>query len=83
MKQDFCEWQHQVEDQPDIHHLDVGGFGQLVGYINEHCCEHLPSRQFVPKLPRTLEIDKLKELTSITVRFTDTTASKKNALKKF
>ena len=30
MKEDLCEGQDEVENQPDIHHLDVGGLWELV-----------------------------------------------------
>ena len=30
---------HEVEDQPDINHLDVGSLGELVVYANKHCRE--------------------------------------------
>ena len=38
--QDVVEGLDQVEEQPDVDHLDVGGFGQVVADIDEHCCEN-------------------------------------------
>ena len=37
--QDVVERFDQVEEQPDVDHLDVGGLGQVVADIDEHCCE--------------------------------------------
>ena len=33
------EWLDQVEEQPDVDHLYVGGLGKVVADIDEHCCE--------------------------------------------
>ena len=38
--QDVVEGLDQVEEQPDVDHLDVGGFGKVVADIDEHCCEN-------------------------------------------
>ena len=38
--QDVVEGFDQVEEQPDVDHLNVGGFGKVVADIDEHCCEH-------------------------------------------
>ena len=40
MKHDLNKGDEEVEDEPDIHHLDVGCLGQVVAHIDEHCCEH-------------------------------------------
>ena len=37
--QDVVERLDQVEEQPDVDHLNVGGFGKVVADIDEHCCE--------------------------------------------
>ena len=37
MQQDNNEGQEQVEQQPYIYHLHVGGFGQVVAHVDEHC----------------------------------------------
>ena len=39
METNLYERNQQVEDEPDVHHLDVGGLGQVVAHIDEHCCE--------------------------------------------
>ena len=41
MKKDLCEGQDQVENEPDVHHLDVGRLWQLVGDVDEHCSQNL------------------------------------------
>ena len=38
--QDVVEGLHQVEQQPDVNHLDVGRLGEIVADIDEHSCEH-------------------------------------------
>ena len=38
--QDLDEGQQEVEDQPDVDHLDVGRFRQVVGDIDEHGSQH-------------------------------------------
>ena len=30
------EWNHQVEDQPHVHHLDVRCLGKILGHGDEH-----------------------------------------------
>ena len=30
------EWDHQVEDQPHVHHLDVRCLGKILGHRDEH-----------------------------------------------
>ena len=37
--QDVVEWLDQVEEQPDVDHLDVGGLWKVVADIDEHCSE--------------------------------------------
>ena len=37
--QDVVERLDQVEEQPDVDHLDVGGLGKVVADTDEHCCE--------------------------------------------
>ena len=39
MKHDLNKRNEQVEDEPDIHHLDVGGLGKVVTHIDEHRCQ--------------------------------------------
>ena len=34
--QDVVEWLDQVEEQPDVDHLDVGSLGKVVADIDEH-----------------------------------------------
>ena len=41
MNQNFNEGQAKVEYQPHISHLNIRGFGKLVGNIYEHCSQHL------------------------------------------
>ena len=36
MEQDDDEGQEQVEQQPHINHLHVGGLGQVVAHVDEH-----------------------------------------------
>ena len=38
--QDVIEWLDQVEEQPDVDHLDVGGLGKVVADIDEHRSEN-------------------------------------------
>ena len=38
--QDVVKWFYQVEEQPDVDHLDVGGLGEIVADIDEHCSEN-------------------------------------------
>ena len=38
--QDVVERLDQVEEQPDVDHLDVGGLGQVVADVDEHGGEH-------------------------------------------
>ena len=38
--QDVVEWLDQVEEQPDVDHLDVGGLGKVVADIDEHRSEN-------------------------------------------
>ena len=30
----------QVKQEPDIHHLHVGGLWKIVAYVDEHCSQH-------------------------------------------
>ena len=36
MDEDLNERKQEIEDKPDVNHLDVGGLGQVVGDIDEH-----------------------------------------------
>ena len=36
---DVVERLDQVEEQPDVDHLDVSGLWKVVADIDEHCCE--------------------------------------------
>ena len=38
MEQHHYEGVQQVEQQPGIHHLHVGGLGQAITYVDEHRC---------------------------------------------
>ena len=38
--QDVVEGLDQVEEQPDVDYLDIGGFGKVVADIDEHCSEN-------------------------------------------
>ena len=38
--QDVIEGLDQVEEQPDVDHLDVGGLGKVVADTDEHCSEN-------------------------------------------
>ena len=40
MYEDLNKRQYQTENEPNIHHLDIGGVGQLVGYTDEHGHQH-------------------------------------------
>ena len=73
--QDLDEGQQEVEDQPDVDHLDVGRFRQVVGDIDEHGGQH----QHCLKKER---ISLTNIAWSLHVRLTVTTASKKKGLKK-
>ena len=74
MDQNLNEWKKEVEDEPNVNHLDVGSFGQVVGDVDEHGGQYehgyktqSSSQVIISKLP---------------VRLTVTTASKKKGLKK-
>ena len=64
---------HQVEDEPDINHLYVKGFWKVCRHCDEHCGQNLRINE------QTIQMSIL--LTSVTVRLTETTASKKKGLK--
>ena len=34
------EWDHQIENEPNVNHLDVGGLGQVLRDGYEHGCQH-------------------------------------------
>ena len=38
--QDVVEWLDQVEEQPDVDHLDVGGLWKVVADVDEHRSEN-------------------------------------------
>ena len=38
--QDVVEWLDQVEEQPDVDHLDVGGLWKVVADVDKNCCEN-------------------------------------------
>ena len=38
--QDVVERLDQVEEQPDVDHLDIGGLWQVVADVDEHCGEN-------------------------------------------
>ena len=38
--QDVVEWLDQVEEQPDVDHLDIGGLGKVVADTDEHRSEN-------------------------------------------
>ena len=38
--QDVVERLDQVEEQPDVDHLDVGGLWKVVADVDEHCCKN-------------------------------------------
>ena len=38
--QDVVERLDQVEEQPDVDHLDVGGLGKVVANTDKHCSEN-------------------------------------------
>ena len=38
--QDVIEGLDQVEEQPDVNHLDVRGLWQVVADADEHSCQH-------------------------------------------
>ena len=40
LEDDLEEGDHQVEDEPDVHHLDVGGPREGVGDADEERREH-------------------------------------------
>ena len=37
--QDVVERLDQIEEQPDVDHLDVSGLWKVVADIDEHCCK--------------------------------------------
>ena len=40
MKHNLNKGDEEVEDEPDIHHLDVRGLGEVVAHVDKHCCQH-------------------------------------------
>ena len=40
MDQNLYEREQEVEDEPDVNHLDVGGLRQVVRHIDEHGGQH-------------------------------------------
>ena len=40
MKHDLNKGDEEVEDEPDIHHLDVRGLREVVAHVDKHCCQH-------------------------------------------
>ena len=36
MKKNFHKREKKIEDKPDVHHFDVGGFWKIVWNIDEH-----------------------------------------------
>ena len=45
VQENLCEREEQVEEEPHVNHLDVGGLGQLVAHVDEHCCQDLRKKQ--------------------------------------
>ena len=35
MQENFNEWKKQIEDEPDVNHLDVGGFRKVIEHADE------------------------------------------------
>ena len=35
MQENFNEWKKQIEDEPDVDHLDVGGFRKVIEHADE------------------------------------------------
>ena len=35
------EGNHEVEDEPNVNHLDVGGLWEVFRDSDEHCCQNL------------------------------------------
>ena len=68
------ERKQEIEDEPDVDHLDVGGLGQVVRDIDEHGGQH--EHCFGKELSFPI-------ICNLPVRLTVTTASKKKGLKKF
>ena len=86
------EGDHKVEDEPDVDHLDVGSFWKVFWDRDEHCRQNLWEITVTQdaKMLKSLFKNKLFDLkqktnsvdhTSITVRLTETMASKKKGLK--
>ena len=40
VQENFNEWKKQIEDEPDVNHLDRGGFRKVIGHADEHGGEH-------------------------------------------
>ena len=40
VQENFNEWKEQIEDEPDVNHLDIGGFRKVIGHADEHGGEH-------------------------------------------
>ena len=39
LQEDVNEWLEQVEQKPDVDHLDIGSLGEIVTYVDEHRCQ--------------------------------------------
>ena len=72
--QNLNEWKKEVEDEPNVDHLDVRSFGQVVGDVDEHGGQYEHGYK--------IRSSSLVNISKIPVRLTVTTASKKNGLKK-
>ena len=36
LQENVNKWLEQVEQEPDVNHLDIGGLGEVVTYVDEH-----------------------------------------------
>ena len=38
VEEDQDEGQEEVEDEPDVDHLDIGSGGKVITHADKHCC---------------------------------------------
>ena len=39
MDENLDKGKEEIEDEPDVDHLDIGSLREIVTYVDEHCCQ--------------------------------------------
>ena len=63
MKNNVSEWLEEVKKKPDINHLDICCFGEIITYTNEHASEDEHDRYI--QLDNRLEKELQKEICTV------------------